>query len=371
MASLVPFLSNSFFKELKLADEIWISVALINKPGFAQIIANLREGCIQHYVIGIDLPSDPSALTQIDNMKNRHIVHARVYMGNEYFHPKMYLIRKGEDYKGYVGSANCTNGGFAKNIELTICCEEQELCLSMLDNFNKLFENSQELDSDLIEEYRKSYLKRRKKHKEDQKLLKEQKQKIVAIKKSAITDKKLIIRTLKKYRDKNNYDDVVKERADIIRRLKKTLDYPNFNNINIDDFFAIQELGHLISIPKPAIKRRLSTFSNLLKMLCNDEKDLVERYSMALNGPLKIEGVSEALISKILVIHNPRIYFIKNKRSNNALSSLGINYKRGVPKAVKYKIMSDLLVEICREANIKNLAVLDYFLYLEDKTNKK
>ncbi|PTM08200.1 MAG: hypothetical protein DA408_20995 [Bacteroidetes bacterium] len=100
-------------------------------------------------------------------------------------------------------------------------------------------------------------------------------------------------------------------------------------------------------------------------MLTNEELDVAERYDEALTGDLAMYGVKDALISKVLTIHNPKKYFIKNGKSDTTLQNYGLELPRGISAGEKYKATCAFLIDVCKDSGIDDLAVLDYYLYLE------
>ena len=138
MNKLLTKLSDGLFHELKTADEIWVAVALINSAGLKFIQDKLPTDCIQNYLIGINLPTEPKALWSLFEGQLKSDLKARLYTDKETFHPKVYLFRKGNNYKGFIGSANCTNGGLYNNVELGVCVDEQETCMQIKNWFDTL-----------------------------------------------------------------------------------------------------------------------------------------------------------------------------------------------------------------------------------------
>ena len=366
MNNIITELADKLAPKLKTADEIWISVALLNYDGLKFITENLPLKCIQSYLVGIDLPTDPRALRILFDKQFKSDLKVKVYTGNECFHPKLYLIRTGNSLIGFVGSANCTNGGLSKNIELTIQIDEQITCKQLGDWFNKLFEASNPLSDAFLRDYQVKYSARQVKKREDERIIKQEKEKLVQEFEVTLRRRSAFIKMLKKYR-KNavEYTHTVNLRKVAIQELRSTLDYPNFVKINIDKFFGIWELGHIMAFPIPTIKREIKKFTRLLKMLCDEKIDIMVRYNKALEPDFKIRGVNEGLISKLLAIHNPDIYYVKNGKTDKALRKYGLKLQRGLSKGLKYRLTCKFLQQICKETDIKNLAVLDEYLYNE------
>lgn len=370
MNKVITKLSENIIFELKTAEEIWIAVALINYQGLKFILDNVNPNCKQNYLIGIDLPTEPKALYELYKLKLKSNLKVKIYSEKEYFHPKLYLIQKGENFKGFVGSANCTIGGLNNNIELSIKLDDNENCKDLQSWFEKLYKISNPLTQKFIKSYTSKYEERIKREKEELKLVIKEKKELNEEITATFLEKEEFISTLKRYRKLKNHYEVLNERKESVEELRSSLDYPNFEDVNVDDFFSIWALGHIIALPKPTIKREIKKFKKLLKMLCDESIDISERYNNALFGNLKIRGINEGLISKILTLHKPELYYVKNNKTEKALKKFGIEIPRGMAKGDKYKITCNILRQICEETKIENLAVLDYYLYLEGNENE-
>ena len=112
MSTLITKLSDNLLSDIKNADEIWIAVALMSNDGLNFILDNLKPSCKQNYLVGIDLPTDPKALKKMLKLQLSTNINVRLHTNKEYFHPKLYLIKKETSYSAYIGSANCWNRSF-------------------------------------------------------------------------------------------------------------------------------------------------------------------------------------------------------------------------------------------------------------------
>ncbi len=180
-----------------------------------------------------------------------------------------------------------------------------------------------------------------------------------------LSEKSEFIKILKQYRKDSDYKAIVTDRQKTVDELRNDLDYPNYQTVDIDSYFSHWELGHLIAIAIPAIKRNIPQLKKLLKYLSDESIDIATRYDRAISGDLKVEGVSKAFISKVLAAHRPDLYFVKNTKTEKALRKYGIELPRGLTEGEKYKITCKFLRQVCNDTDIKDLAVLDYYLYLE------
>lgn len=365
MTKIIQKLADPLKKELNQADEIWVAVALITKEGLKLILDNTPKDCRQSYLIGIDLPTDPKALKWLHDLGLTKDFSVQLFSQKEFYHPKVYLTRQKDKYVTFLGSANCTLGGLVGNIEISVRLDDQQTCRDILTWFNKLQKVAKPLTPTFITKYTSDYQVRQERKRLDETTASKEKRVLNEEFEATLKERSKLLKVLKGYRQSKGYSTDKNEREKVVKELRASLDYPSFQKIDVDHFFSIWELGHIIPLPKPTIKREIKKFSRLLRMLCNESVDIATRYNKALQGDLKIRGVGEGLVSKILTIHSPKDYFVKNTKSETALKKYGIQLPRGLSKGDKYKITAMFLKEIYKETNIADMAILDYYLYLE------
>ena len=124
-------LSDYLLPKLEAADELWVAVGLINLHGLNFLLDNTQTNCTRSFLLGIDLPTDPKALHKLNEMQLKPNLNVRRFRDREFYHPKMYLVRSNNVFSGFIGSANCTNGGLNRNIELTIQADNQMICAEL------------------------------------------------------------------------------------------------------------------------------------------------------------------------------------------------------------------------------------------------
>jgi HKD family nuclease len=159
--------------ELQNCDEIWIAVAMVSDSGFNYIQNHIDNDAKQNFLVGIGLPTSPQVLRQLKELNALDRFNSRVYHKTEtLFHPKAYIIRTNDNLIAYVGSGNCTEGGFDKNIELSIKIQDQDFCNGLIEWFNTLYKHSNEITEDFLESYEILFKKRKERMREDRAELK-------------------------------------------------------------------------------------------------------------------------------------------------------------------------------------------------------
>ena len=157
MNKLITRLSTELAKELSIADEIFIAVALLNDKGLNFLLQDLKDSCKTKLLVGIDLPTTPEVLRRLKELEN---VDVRIYSNNNYFHPKLYAFKTGDDTKIFVGSSNFTNGGLNDNIELSLFSSDKDACNDALEWFSNAFSSSKILSDEFLDEYETLYVDR-------------------------------------------------------------------------------------------------------------------------------------------------------------------------------------------------------------------
>ena len=166
-------LSLELNQTLKNCDEIWVAVALISDSGFKFIQDNISHTAKQNYLVGIGLPTSPKVLSQLKDKEGNGLFQSKIYhKANMLFHPKVYVIKTGNKLTAYVGSGNCTDGGFDKNLELSVKTDEQVFCESLLTWFNTLFNFGIPITDEFLQSYSLLFERRTERMEQDKNELK-------------------------------------------------------------------------------------------------------------------------------------------------------------------------------------------------------
>lgn len=356
---------------LKKAEEVWVAVALVNKHGVRAILDATGKDCTLNFIVGIDLPTDPIVLKELLAKTLKRKINVHVFTAG-FYHPKVYAIKYADRYFTAIGSANLTRGGLENNIEMTGYDTTGKTFHEIIDWYEKeLLPGTVPLSDAFIKQYAELYNKRIK-H------LKRPKQEIENIKVRAeesyrvdLKNSKAFIIALKKQRKNREYPQWVKKRAKVVSDLRKHLDYPEFKNIDLDSFLSVKELGTIIPIKvKSQIASNPSRFRKTLKHLCDESIPVDQRIDDCLTGKNKIPEVSISLLSKVLVLHEPELYYLHNGAVEDALKPFGLNFPRGISFGKKYKLMNELLLDIRSQTGINDFATLDVCIWYLNQTEK-
>lgn len=162
-------LANCLPADLRSCDELWVAVALASDAGFQLVQEHIDPDAKQHWVVGVDLATSPSVLRRFMEEDGSRIAGRYNYKQGRTFHPKVYVIRTGEKYVGYVGSGNCTHGGFDSNVEIALRTEDHTACASLVEQIESWFSEGTKISEQFLADYTAEFAKREKRKKEDEK----------------------------------------------------------------------------------------------------------------------------------------------------------------------------------------------------------
>jgi superfamily II DNA or RNA helicase/HKD family nuclease len=152
-------------QELTKCNEFMISVAFVTSSGVTPLLETLKSlenDGVKGRILTTDYLnfSEPKALKKLLEFSNIDI---KMYCKDN-FHTKGYIFKHSDHYKLIVGSSNLTQTALTKNKEWNIkvsSLEEGSLTASVLNEFEAMWEEADNLTLEWIETYEKIYLKQR------------------------------------------------------------------------------------------------------------------------------------------------------------------------------------------------------------------
>ena len=154
---------NEIISELTKCKEFFISVAFITSSGITPLLETLKylnEKGIKGKILTTDYLnfSEPKALRKLREFSNIEI---KLY-SKENFHTKGYIFKYEDHYKLIVGSSNLTQSALTKNKEWNLkisSLEEGSLTENVIDEFQELWKDADDLTLHWIETYEDIYKK--------------------------------------------------------------------------------------------------------------------------------------------------------------------------------------------------------------------
>jgi HKD family nuclease len=160
-------------KELGSAREFKIAKAMVSQAGVKWLSQSLEQcmdkGGKGRILIGVDLPSDPNAIEELDDRAAEYPGQLKLKyfrpLKSRIFHPKLFLFTKSNGkVSAIIGSSNLTGGGLAENYEANILVRSGAITDELVEYFDEHFEGaySSDVTSEWIAEYRREWAKRKK-----------------------------------------------------------------------------------------------------------------------------------------------------------------------------------------------------------------
>lgn len=357
--NLVETLGEKIEQHISATKKIWIAVALAGDYSL-DLLSHVSKDCEVRIVVGIDLPTPISVLREL----KKRFKNTRVYY-SEFFHPKMYLFQFfSDEYVAYIGSSNFTKAGLTNNIELSYQVNDQKECQIIKQWFDTIYGKANEITTSFLNQYQ-DYFNSYEKQKKQRRL---SLQTIIENQKSIIADNEQLLKNLSILLKSETCKERIKRRKRVVKALRSYLDYDNnFEKIDVDNFtFREPELGHIIPIYKNQWHEAVENGSlkRLLTMLCDDTIDIEERIQKALlDKNYKIEGVGINFITKVLVVHNAKLYMVWNNVVERFIKEYHFEFEKGTKIWTKYRLLCEHFSGICKNVGIKNFAELDAVLF--------
>ena len=127
--NLSETMSSALIPEVARSSDVRFAVAFMSAGGLAllhdSIAVALQSGAHAEFVVGMDMRStDPEAVIALHELsKKKSGLELYCYASpsaSAIYHPKMYLLRAGDEAAAIIGSSNLTEGGLRRNVEVNL-----------------------------------------------------------------------------------------------------------------------------------------------------------------------------------------------------------------------------------------------------------
>lgn len=374
-AFVVNLPSGFSLKELlKQAKEIRLASAFAHYAGWQHMKDAIENGGASVYLLtGSEFfqtePRLLKAWLALMHVKDRHI-ETRFAADDPFFHPKVLIVTGGaqRDF-AVVGSGNLSNGGLHTNAECSIYTEDAATIGELIKWFGAQFNAGTLLDSDVIDEYERSYKKSQKRRDKLQSEQRTAAKRMTEIGRAGIKRWDDAVSAAVHYfvgpKFKSSYD----ARRNAAPRILKALDSPNFNfrHSGFDAFYRIGELGQLDYRWKDKVFGKANRLKKGLRLLiANPESALGD--VLGKEGQHYVPGVRLNFVSKVLAASDPERWHVFNSKVAKALRSFQYQPARGSGTVGRYLAYCDLMkkfIEACKAEGCKTVDAfaLDAFFF--------
>lgn len=179
--------SRTVKKHLSNHDVALIAMAYVSGTGIKTIENELLQMRVVRIVTGIHgCISDLPALNNLVSRSNK-IIDARVFLGTNVFHPKLYIFHRNDNASLLVGSSNITGSGLHDNEEAIVEIVGQYSSIPIV-NAISYFDNLWNTNSVSVEKYLKEHPDYIVKRNQNNILTSEQKQKLILAKRVLLSE---------------------------------------------------------------------------------------------------------------------------------------------------------------------------------------
>lgn len=364
---------------MKSADSVCMAVAFLKTSGLMLLTPAIRKMIDQGKQIsilcGLDFAlTEPAALLELNHLFNDTSSSLRLFSSrnNQVFHPKLFLIERGNTASVIIGSANLTCGGMKKNEECSLA-----ISVTKVDNlysdtpsyFERIWQNAEEATMVRILKYKEFYDKQ-------------------VIAKTGTREKPAIEAllfdqpALEEWRNRYDAEDPVEGNF-----VDKTLKYQNARlvlesirtaeNLSVDRFTnlfeqlvgaaGIKALWHSGSIyrKKTLIFNQQLEFQNLVRFIHDNSH---KSPSFVFDGAKAIvQGISGSgvnTVTEIMMTYNPGKFANLNDNPITVLRRVAIVQipaHRNTFNGRRYQLYCELIQEISNELGLRNMLEADSF----------
>ena len=358
-------------EELEKAKSIRLAVAFCHLNGWLRFEASIKKCLGDVYLLtGLDfLQTEPRLLRAWNGLSiNRRFQPRLVTTKSGIFHPKVLVVSAPAKKFALVGSGNLSEGGLRTNIECFLYTDDGIEVTALTRWFDEMFRNAKNFGEHEIGLYEPKY---KNAHRAVAKLRREQRKVEIEIEKqnqAFLSKWKQAVDAAKKEFVRRQFKEGWDARTQAVEKIKTALHYPqfDFSHDEWNEFYKIQELGHLIPIYRDRVLRQEKRLKDGLRLLVDDSIPIEKRLTALLEraGKHHISGLSVNAISKILAVHDPNRWPVYNSPVHFTLRSFGYQPPRRVGISGRYLAFANLMEEFMKACGAKDVCALDWFFYV-------
>lgn len=287
------------------------------------------------------------------------------------FHPKVLIVEGNNLAFGIVGSGNLSAGGLQSNVECSIYIDDPKTLENLIAWFDELFNDiskSIDIAPENIEEYKKFYRRELKHQKRFKATEHHAITQINKTYKSYMELRQRAVEKAKKFITTSKFKELYASHKSKAEKIKEYLGYPRFRftKNGVDEFFKIQNLGHIIPICKPSMWEHRLKVSKILQLLVDESWSIVDRINMIYGknaNEFYFNGLGMNLLTKILAVHKPQDYPVDNNPVRRALKMYRYHQLKRASIGTKYEQLAIFMRNFNKEAGLPDMLALDAFLY--------
>lgn len=365
----------------RTASDIWIASAFAHKSGWEMLRDDLLQSSGKVTLISglFFCQTEPVVLRDwIGKEFTRKGVRPYLYIGQETFHPKVFVVQGRRTSFALVGSGNLSKGGLRDNVECFVYVSEDAILRQIVSWLSEMTADRNRcvpLSIDTIKVYEPRWRRAGRSRRELRKQTVEATRKITTICqakmkkwKQAVSEAKTFFRSSKFHRWHSN------KRVEA-RKVLGLLHHPryDFTRQEWSDFYDIWEMGHLIPIYKNRVYRQTSRLRKGLRMIAQSKLDIARRVDAVLNhgSPEHVNFLGINAVSKILASIDPKRCPVWNNPVKRSVLAFGYKAPRGATPGERYAAFAKLMLNFVRDTGASDMLALDSFFFWKDRASNE
>jgi hypothetical protein len=286
------------------------------------------------------------------------------------FHPKVLIVKDGRAGFAIVGSGNLSAGGLRNNVECSIFTADRDMLAHLSKWFDELVANpyTHPVRTSDIKRYEILYNKAKQARAGIHDLQRRAERQISDAHEASMHRWDEAVAYAGGFLATDRFHEIwTNNWRPAVAAIKNSLRYPDFNfDANgWRKFYSILPFGHLIAIRRDLAFRQRGRLKSGLRNLLDETQPVDHRLDAILSkqGRFHVEGVGLNLLSKVLAVHNPRLWPVFNDPVRQTLKHFDYEAPRGASKGGKYRAFAELMQKFKREARARNMLMLDPVFY--------
>jgi hypothetical protein len=365
---------------LRAASEVWVATAFAHRSGWDLIRKDLLHSEAKlTFLTGIAFSqTEPYVLRDwIGKAFTKRRARAFLFIGNETFHPKVFVVRSPGRSFALIGSGNLSSGGLGKNIECFAYCSDAAVIEHLITWVKTILRDRcrcELLTSTHILAYEPKWRTAKRLH---ENLDHQTRWTVRAIANvhaaqmhnwiGAVSEARRFFQSSKFRRW---HSDLKKQARQVLRLLH----HPryDFTQREWSNFYDIWHMGHLIPINKNRVFHQQAKLRAALRHLSRIGEDLANRVDAILTptGSDRVSFLGINAVSKILASADPQQCPVWNNPVQRSVRAFGYKPPRGATPGQKYAAFAELMEHFMRETGAPDMLALDSFFYAKDLSTK-
>jgi HKD family nuclease len=378
-ASLQPFLKEpsasqsvlvgaprgfDFNERLRDATRVRAAIAFGHMTGWNEIGAAIRDSAAKDISILLGqafFQTEPDLLDALSALQCPQF-HVKLAQIRSTFHPKVWVVDHPKSSFAIIGSANLSYGGLVSNTECSGYFDDPAIVKSASKWFEFIWDQSFDLDDDLLNSYRQGYLKTLKTRQKARNAILQASDALASAQPS--WKKGRAVKSAKGYFSSSSGALAGKKRIEAMDKIRSCLKPPSFNFNKADwlEFLHIPEFGSMRRIRRDTAEK-LPQIKKMFRYLYDNSIPMQTRIDTVVpNGSsFHVLGIGMNIATKVLAMRSNATMPVYNEAVEKALTSFGYRLESHGTDGARYVAFCKEMRSFVKECGLSEMLSIDAF----------